>query len=106
MNEYCCGYEFNPMYQVPGSEYVESDEVAADDGSEYELAFERKSIEGSSLLKPLGAALAGALLGGWITDSFPLPTDDQSTKIQKSQKMTAAFLASGFVGLIIGMIGS
>ena len=66
-----------------------------------ELADEEPA--GPSVWVPLSCALAGALLGGWITDAFPLPGDDQRTKITKSQKLTAAFLASGFVGLLVGM---
>ena len=96
------GYEFNPMYQQ-----MTGDGVFAMPGIDmiYEELTDGEEEQKPSLIKPLGAALMGALLGGWITDAFPLPGDDQRTQIQKSQKMTAAFLASGFVGLLIGMIG-
>jgi len=98
MNEYV----FDPLNPQP---YI-STMTFPDDGMLYATVLEGEEEDDKpSLIKPLGAALAGALLGGWITDSFPLPNDDQTTKIQKSQKLTAAFLASGFVGLVIGMIG-
>lgn len=97
MNEkYLDSYYDSDYYEYPEEqlEYIES--TLADDDVE---------PTDPSVMKPLGAALIGALLGGWITDAFPIPGDDQRTKIQKSQKMTAAFLASGFVGLLIGMYG-
>jgi len=97
-------YVFDPMNPQPYISMSADCCDSNDGGLVYGLADDGET-EKPSLAKPLGAALAGALLGGWITDAFPIPGDDQRTKIQKSQKMTAAFLASGFVGLIIGMIG-
>ena len=46
------------------------------------------------------SAFGGALLGSFITGSWPLPTDPVDVKYDKISKLIGSFVASGFVGFI------
>ncbi len=46
------------------------------------------------------SAFGGALLGSFITGSWPLPTDPPEVRYDKLSKLVGSFVASGFVGFI------
>jgi len=53
----------------------------------------------------IGAGLA-SILTAMVTESFPKKTDPPEVKSKKFALLTAGFLSSGFIGLLIGLITS
>jgi len=51
----------------------------------------------------IGAGLA-SLLTAVVTESFPSKTDPPEVKRKKYAMITAGFLSSGFIGLLVGLI--
>lgn len=51
-------------------------------------------------------AIGAAVLGSFITNSWPLPTDPAEVKMLKTSRLAAAFTASAFTGLVAGVVTS